>query len=75
MLKKTLATAAEKFADNETITALAATVKSQWDAYQANPQGYFDSPELMALDTMIGGKGKNDPELVKIFDTKQCWSN
>ena len=66
-VEKTLATAAEKFADNATITALAATVKSQWDAYQANPQGYFDSPELMALDTMIGGKGKNDPELVKIL--------
>ena len=66
-VEKTLKTAAEKFADNETITALAATVKSQWDEYQANPQGYFDSPELMALDTMIGGKGKNDPELVKIL--------
>ena len=64
-VEKTLATAAEKFADNETITTLAATVKSQWDAYQANPQGYFDSVELMELDTMIGGKGKNNPELVK----------
>ena len=64
-VEKTLATAAEKFADNATITALAATVKSQWDAYQANPQGYFDSVELMELDTMIGGKGKNNPELVK----------
>ena len=64
-VEKTLATAAEKFANNETITALAATVKSQWDAYQANPQGYFDSVELMELDTMIGGKGKNNPELVK----------
>ena len=64
-VEKTLATAAEKFADNATITALAATVKSQWDAYQANPQGYFDSVELMELDTMNGGKGKNNPELVK----------
>ena len=64
-VEKTLATAAEKFADNATITALAATVKSQWDAYQANPQGYFDSVELMELDTIIGGKGKNNPELVK----------
>ena len=64
-VEKTLATAAEKFADNTTITALAATVKSQWDAYQANPQGYFDSVELMELDTLIGGKGKNNPELVK----------
>ena len=64
-VEKTLATAAEKFADNATITALAATVKSQWDTYQANPQGYFDSVELMELDTLIGGKGKNNPELVK----------
>ena len=64
-VEKTLATTAEKYADNATITALAATVKSQWDAYQANPQGYFDSVELMELDTLIGGKGKNNPELVK----------
>jgi len=64
-VEKTLATAAEKYADNATITALAATVKEQWDAYQANPQGYFDSVELMELDTLIGGKGKNNPELVK----------
>ena len=64
-VEKTLKTAAEKFADNATITALAATVKEQWDAYQANPQGYFDSVELMELDTLIGGKGKNNPELVK----------
>ena len=63
-VEKTLATAAEKWADNETITALAATVKEQWDAYQADPQGYFDSTELFALDTMIGGKGINDPALV-----------
>ena len=64
-VEKTLATSAEKFTDNATITALAATVKSQWDTYQANPQGYFDSVELMELDTLIGGKGKNNPELVK----------
>ena len=63
-VEKTLATAAEKWADNETITALAAAVQEQWDAWQANPDGYFDSTELFALDTMIGGKGINDPELV-----------
>ena len=57
--------AAEKYADNETITALAKTVSEQWAAYQANPTGYFDSVELMELDTMIGGKGINDPELVE----------
>ena len=64
-VEKTLATAAEKYADNETITALAKTVSEQWAAYQANPTGYFDSMELMELDTMVGGKGINDPELVK----------
>ncbi len=63
-VEKTLATAAESWADNEAITALAATVQEQWDAYKADPQGYFDSTELFALDTMIGGKGLNDPELV-----------
>ncbi|MDI9505176.1 MAG: flavocytochrome c, partial [Bacillota bacterium] len=42
-------------------------VADQWAAYQANPVGYFDSQELMELDTMIGGKGINDPVLVKTF--------
>ena len=64
-VEKTLKAAAEKYADNETITALAATVAEQWAAYQANPTGYFDSVELMELDTMIGGKGVNDPALVE----------
>ena len=64
-VEKTLKTAAEKYADNETITALAKTVSEQWAAYQADPTGYFDSVELMELDTMIGGKGINDPELVE----------
>ncbi len=62
-IEKTLK-AAEGYADNEAITALAATVKEQWEAWQANPEGYFDSTELFALDTLIGGKGLNDPELV-----------
>ena len=56
--------AAENYADNAAIAALAAKVKEQWDAYQAKPEGYFDSVELFALDTMIGGKGLNNPELV-----------
>ena len=64
-VEKTLKTAAEKYADNETITALAKTVSEQWAAYQADPKGYFDSVELMELDTMIGGKGVNDPALVE----------
>ena len=64
-VEKTLKTAAEKYADNATITALAKTVSEQWAAYQADPKGYFDSVELMELDTMIGGKGLNNPELVE----------
>ena len=64
-VEKTLKTAAEKYADNETITALAKTVSEQWAEYQANPTGYFDSVELMELDTMVGGKGINDHELVE----------
>ena len=64
-VEKTLESAASDYADNETITALAKTVSEQWAAYQANPVGYFDSVELMELDTMIGGKGINDPALVE----------
>ncbi len=61
-----LATAAAYEGDNaDFIAELAATVQEQWDEYQANPEGYFDSVELFELDTMIGGSGKNDPELVK----------
>ena len=64
-VEKTLETAAAEWADNEAITALAATVAEQWAEYQANPVGYFDSVELMELDTLIGGHGTNDPALVE----------
>ena len=55
----------EEFADNETVHELAKVVREQYDAYKANPDGYFDSPELMELDTIMGGHGINDPKLVK----------
>ena len=66
-VEKTLTAAKEQWADNETIQALAAKVQEQWDAYKANHEegDYFDSTELFELDTMIGGKGLNDPELVR----------
>lgn len=64
-VEKTLTNARENYADNETIQELADTVEQQWEEYQANPEGYFDSVELFELDTMVGGKGINDPELVK----------
>ena len=49
---------ADKIAD------LIAKVEEQFEAYKANPVGYFDSVELFALDTMVGGYGINDLDLV-----------
>lgn len=63
-VEKTLASA-EDYKDNEDIQSLVKTVKKQWEDYQKNPTGYFDSVELMELDTMIGGKGINNFDLVK----------
>ena len=59
--------AAEAYADNATVAALTAAVKAQWEVYQQNPQGYFDSIELMQLDTIVGGKAVNDADLVKVM--------
>ena len=64
-VEATLKSARENYADNADIQALADTVEKQWADYQAKPEGYFDSVELFELDTMIGGKGINDIELVK----------
>lgn len=60
-----LKSAREDYADNADIQALADEVEKQYADYQANPEGYFDSVELFELDTMIGGKGKNNFDLVK----------
>ena len=64
-VEKTLKNAAEKWAGNATVTALAEAVKAKWEAYKAKPEGYFDCVELMELDTIIGGHGINNPELVE----------
>lgn len=64
-VEKTLASAKNTYADNADIMALVETVEAQYAEYQANPEGYFDSVELFELDTMIGGKGLNNLELVK----------
>ena len=61
-VEKTLASAKEKY--GEKLGDLIATVEAQFDAYKANPVGYFDSPELFALDTMVGGKALNNLDLV-----------
>ena len=64
-VEKTLKTAADKWSNHAVITALAKTVREKWEAYKANPQGYFDCAELMQLDTLIGGHGINNPALVE----------
>ena len=53
------------YPDNARIQELGKIVEEQWAAYQANPEGYFDTEELFQLDTLIGGGGMNDPSLVK----------
>ena len=64
-VEKTLKTAAEKWSNHPVITELAGKVKTEWEAFKAKPEGYFDRSELMQLDTHIGGHGINNPELVK----------
>lgn len=64
-LEKTLKNAKEKYASNRDIQELVATVEKQYEEYKKNPVGYFDSVELMELDTMVGGSGTNDFSLVK----------
>ena len=71
-VEKTLASVETTYADHAVITELAETVKVQWAAYQQNAEGYFDSVELMQLDTIIGGKGINDAELVKVLATNSA---
>lgn len=50
------------------LAELAATVQKQYDDWKAaGSNGYFDSVELMMLDTMVGGHGINDIDLVKVL--------
>ncbi|MDO4546742.1 MAG: flavocytochrome c [Clostridia bacterium] len=51
----------------EELAELIATVQAQYDEYQNNPEGYFDTDELFQLDTLVGGRNLNDPELVKVL--------
>ena len=61
-VENTIASAKEKY--GEQLSDLIAKVEEQFEAYKANPEGYFDSVELFALDTMVGGKGINNLDLV-----------
>ena len=60
-VEKTIASAKETYPQ---LSELIAKVEEQFEAYKANPVGYFDSIELYALDTMVGGKAINDLDLV-----------
>lgn len=52
------------------LAELTATVQKQWDDFKANPTGYFDTEELFMLDTLVGGKNINNPELVTVMATQ-----
>lgn len=62
-----IATVKEKYPN---LVELANTVEKQLNDYLAKPEGYFDSKELFLLDTMVGGKGINNPELAKTLVSK-----
>lgn len=61
-LEKTLSTAAETYPE---LSELVATIQKEYDDWKAaGSNGYFDSTNLFILDTLVGGKNVNDPELV-----------
>lgn len=62
-VEKTLSTAAETYPE---LSELVATVQKEYDDWKAaGSNGYFDSTNLFILDTLVGGKNINDPELVR----------
>ena len=64
-LKRIVEKAVSYKTDNPEIQQLQATVKKQMaDHYASGKKYLFDSPELFALQTLIGGNGKADPKLV-----------
>lgn len=69
-VEKTIASAKENYGDK--LGDLIATVEAQFEEWKANPTGYFDSVELFALDTMVGGKGINNLDLVMTMTGKSA---
>ena len=50
------------------LAELAATVQKEYEDWKAaGSKGYFDSVNLFMLDTIVGGNGINDVELVKVL--------
>lgn len=68
-VEKTLATANEKYPE---LKDLIDTVQAQYDAYLAQPEGYFDTVELFMLDTLVGGKNLNNYELVETLASQSA---
>ena len=68
-VEKTIAGAKQNYPE---LAELTDTVEAQFEAYKANPEGYFDSAELFMLDTMVGGKGINDLALVRTLAEKSA---
>ncbi len=65
-VEKILKVADEKYNDNKIISDLALKVREQYNLWEKSDRTkYFDSPELMELDTIIGGHGINNYSLVK----------
>ena len=61
-VEKTLSTTTDTYPE---LAGLVATVRSQYDQWKADgSKGYFDSPELMVINTMVGGYGVNNIDLV-----------
>lgn len=58
---------AEDYMYDDYVVELVEAVTAQWEAYQADPDGYFDSTDLMALDTYVGGYCVANPVLVETF--------
>ena len=64
-LEKTLGSAAK---DYPALKDLVDTVQKQYDDWKKDgSKGYFDTVDLMILDTMVGGKCVNNLELVKVL--------
>ena len=61
-VEKTLSSAAESYPE---LADLVATVQNEYEYWKTTgSNGYFDSTNLFILDTMVGGKGINDMDLV-----------
>ncbi len=56
----------------EALSDLIGTVADQYEGYQEVKEGYFDSVELFMLDTLVGGRNLNNPDLVKVLASQSA---